>query len=143
MKQKKIKTYKGFVIVLFTLGFLISLISAYDSNNSSIVPNESCTGDLCKLDSGGYTYQENLNDPKCYYNLNFCNLDFDPRLNMSENAVNLMNTLKQVNYQMQDELQVCKDNTGLSKTASYILIAVAVIAGLWALYLTITNRRSK
>ena len=140
-KKKKNTFLKVGIIIIVLLMMMSFAYSAY-------AQNDSCSGDLCSIKEAGYTYEDNLNDSKCYYNINFCNLDFDPSSNISVNAITVLNTLKQVNYQMQDQLKNCTDQINKIKYINserpipeWILIILLIIAGLWAIYVTYQLRR--
>jgi len=144
---------KYFLILIATLliGGVLAVTPIKNNSSEEIIiinyTDGSCLGDSCNLNSSNNfpTYEENLNDPKCFFNLNFCNLNLSNE-NVTSNAQNIINILKQVNYQMQDELN--NTNTKLSectekinnipfnKTTSITAVIAMILMGLWAGYLT-------
>jgi len=153
------------IIIILVIALIVFKVVAQTENTTPgglYLANDSCSGDTCPINttissnatanyySAGYTYQDNLNDSKCWYNLNFCNLGFNISGNMTPTSQDMINILKQMNYQMQgeivnyttqiDKISVIKSSNNIEVT---ILVIAIIIAGLWATYITILYRRSK
>jgi hypothetical protein len=146
------------IILLLPLIMLVGNVLAFFPNTINAaamdvaVENYSCSGEMCNLsnsnDNSSYTYQDNLNDPKCYYNLNFCNLDYN--VTLPEGAQQLIDLLKQANYQMSDELQnktesinqLQKENHA-QYMAIIIISGIAIIFAIWSSFLIFERRKEK
>lgn len=110
-----------------------------------LAQNDSCVGDTCSTDEGGYTYEDNLADPLCWYNFNFCNLGYNST-DIGSDARGLLNVLKGANYQQakelnetQTSLQECKDSLFTAKLSTYVLLIVAIILAIFVTYIYFKN----
>lgn len=135
MNLKKMKS-NNFIIILIII-FCIGLVNA--------IPNATCNGDVCNLTyENNYSYENNLKDPKCWANINFCNLE-NSTLNL-----NVINTLKQVNYDQQGLLNGCQvrleelyDKNRQDKISFWVLFFLVIICGLWSTYITMKWRQDE
>ena len=128
MIDKKI-FYIVFYLVLITS--IVIVIYQFKGLMDNSPHSNLCVGDSCNSNETGYSYEDNLKDPKCFYNLNFCNADY----NLSDNSGrDVIGVLKQVNYQMQGDLNLYKlkiyekDKTIFGYTIIFFLL---VLLFLW------------
>ena len=123
-------------LLIFVLSFNIYIYAAKAQNTT-------CTGEFCDLesDSQNYTYQANLEDPKCWYKINFCNIDNN--LTVPSSAQQAITLLKQVNYQQQADVQMYKDKYESDRRYLYIIISFVIMVAIWNMYLLSRIRRLK
>lgn len=137
--------FVGFLIMLIIL-ILVSLASSLTYNQTQT--NQSCHADLCLLEANksnytgdSYSYEDNLKDPKCYYNLNFCNIDNNISLN--SNSQGVINVLKYVNYQIQNDLIYKDKQIKQKKNTIIFLVGIIIIVMIWNLYLTFRRQKNE
>lgn len=105
-------------------------------NNSLNFSTDNSTEDF-----NGYTYEENLKDPLCFTRLNFCNLGMN--ITDNRNAQQIIETLKQVNYQQQRDLNSCSDESVNNGTNVIVLIICLIMSCIWAGYITYLWRKRR
>lgn len=132
--SKKSKPGKFYKILIAIIIILLIILFVYAVSGQ----NESCSGDTCSLNDTSYTYQENLDDVNCWTRINFCNLGENSTLNPD-----ILNVLKQVNYQQQEDIISNNIKIITQQRSIYLLILTTLLAGLWAIWITILYRRSK
>jgi hypothetical protein len=134
------------IIGSFILMIFISYVAASDLNVSNgetglSESNLTCFGDSCAADEN-YTYEANLKDPKCWYKINFCNLDFPLDENTTK-VYQVVTLLKQVNYQQQADVEMYKSKYEKDRLDLYFLMGFIVIIAIWNIYLLSKTRRLK
>lgn len=143
----KMKNKEKFVVYVFLMILMSALIVCSVILIKSTKAEE-CTEDICVLNitnetkSVGYTYEDNLADPYCWYNLNFCNVGYNSSNEFGGGAYELLALLKQVNYQMQDDLnssrtdlEICNRDLSNANITKYITIGLAILITLIFTYI--------